>query len=250
MRLREKCRSEEVALASSKGWGVESFGRTVALVRAFVLTTFFVVTAPALAQEGGSGDYYTAANRPLAMELLRNVEKYHLGLGFEDQRRKAYHYAKQHWEFILHRFPNHPQALKGLTDTCRFWKNRECEDIDDWLDRAIEINPRIADTYTIIGMYRYGMGQTEQAIENYKTAIEVNPGSINAHYNLGLAYHATRQYQAANLQAQYAYALGAPYPGLRDLLKKAGAWKPVPLPELPTSEMPAATTDKPASGIN
>jgi hypothetical protein len=50
----------------------------------------------------------------------------------------------------------------------------------------------------------------------------------NTHYNLGLAYLAQKQYQKANLHAQKAYQADFPYPALRDKLRQAGAWQPLP----------------------
>jgi hypothetical protein len=37
-----------------------------------------------------------------------------------------------------------------------------------------------------------------------------------------------KDYDNANKQAQMSYALGAPLPGLREMLKRVGAWKPSP----------------------
>ena len=97
----------------------------------------------------------------------------------------------------------------------------------------------MADTYTIQGMYLQNTGRTDQAIENYKKALERNPDSLNAHYNLGLAYVSKKNFEEANRHAQQAYALGMNLPGLRNMLTKAGAWKP--LPAEPAAAPPAAS---------
>ena len=55
--------------------------------------------------------------------------------------------------------------------------------------------------------------------------IEQEPQNANAHYNLGLAYFETGDYDTALAKARQARALGFPLPGLADKLKAKGKWK-------------------------
>jgi tetratricopeptide (TPR) repeat protein len=77
------------------------------------------------------------------------------------------------------------------------------------------------------GIYLARTKRYPEAIKSYEHALEIAPDSVNAHYNLGLAYIETKQYQLANEHAQRAYELGASLPGLRDKLKRIGQWNPV-----------------------
>jgi len=54
----------------------------------------------------------------------------------------------------------------------------------------------------------------------------LKPDDMQTHYDLGLAYASKKQWDLANEHAQVAYGLGAPFPGLKEKLIKANAWKP------------------------
>jgi tetratricopeptide (TPR) repeat protein len=139
----------------------------------------------------------------------------------------SYGYALQDFEFILRYFPNHPRALALISELCDVkWQDLRC-DSKTWFKKAIEVNPRASQTFLINGVHLHRLKQLPQAVESYKRAIELDPSSGNAHYNLALIYLEQGQYEPANRHAQFAYALGMPFPGLRDKLTKAQQWKPM-----------------------
>jgi tetratricopeptide (TPR) repeat protein len=147
---------------------------------------------------------------------------------------------------MLNAFPNHPQALLLMIQLCAQWKTPVCaDDLAGRFDRAVAVNPRAPGTFIVYGIYQQRKGAYGEAIKSYKRALELDPDSVNAHYNLGLAYFDAKQYDLANVHAQQAYRLGAPLPGLRDKLKKAGRWNPdVP----PPAAAPEAPAQKDAAG--
>jgi tetratricopeptide (TPR) repeat protein len=202
------------------------------------------IAAPAIAQS--PTDYYLTRSDRAAANLLEQVEKYHLSPAVSTLRAGKYEYAYNELSFILKYFPNHPQALVLLSELCVKWKHPGRCDADGRFQHALQVNPDAADTYTIQGMYLQNTGRTDQAIENYKKALERNPVSVNAHYNLGLAYVSKKNFEEANKHAQQAYALGMTLPGLRNMLTKAGAWKP--LPTEPAA--PAAAASPPADAAS
>ena len=171
-------------------------------------------------------------------ELLQRVEKYHLNPGITTARANQYQGAHGELDFILRYFPNHPQALVLMSEVCVKWKQPARCNADAYFEKALQVNPQAADTYTIQGIYLQSSGRVDRAIESYKKALELNPTSRNAHYNLGLAYANKKDFAQANEHAQQAYALGMTFPGLRNMLTKAGAWKP----------LPAASAAPPATG--
>lgn len=181
---------------------------------------------PSLAQEHNR-DYYAPLVGQNDRDLFKNVELHHLGLGHEELENKRYDAALAHAEFMLRYYPNHPKALNLLSQICLRWKSPDCN-AQEWFERAVARNPSAPVTYTLQGIYLHRIKRYQEAVESYKKALELDPSSVNAHYNLGLTYLELKQYEPANEQAQKAYALGAPFPGLRDRLKKAGFWKPVP----------------------
>ena len=66
--------------------------------------------------------------------------------------------------------------------------------------------------------------EIDDAVEQYKIALEQDPSYAEAHYNLGLAYVALEEYEQALVHARSAYQLGYRLPGLKRQLEEAGAW--------------------------
>jgi len=64
-------------------------------------------------------------------------------------------------------------------------------------DRAIELNPRLEEVYTDRGV-AYGMlGDYQQAIREYDKAVELNPKDTRAYVNRGIAYEELKEHQQA-----------------------------------------------------
>ncbi len=177
-------------------------------------------------------DYYTVAATKDGRQTLRNVEEFHLGPAVEQMKTGHYENTRRHLEFVLRYFPNHPQALVMMSELCdEKWKSPNCA-VDELMNRGIQRNPKVAQTWAINGMHLQRVKRTDAAIESYKTSIAINPSSANAHYNLGLAYFDNKQYDLANQEAQFAALLGFQLPGLRDKLTRVGQWKPLDAEEL------------------
>ena len=179
--------------------------------------------APALAQVTTNNDYYKSAGT----ELLRSVERYHVGPAGNKLRTHEYPAAGADIEFTLRYFPNHPQALSLLMQLCDRRRLEACnpELLADVFARAIAVNPEVAPTYVAQGIYLYRIKNLPEAITSLEKAVTLDPNSVNAQYNLGLIYFETQQYELANVHAQRAYELGTTLPALRDKLKNAGQWK-------------------------
>ncbi|MGE5027040.1 MAG: tetratricopeptide repeat protein [Betaproteobacteria bacterium] len=176
-----------------------------------------------LDQARGYFDYYD--QDPSAHRLLGLVEQYHLNQGITGMNKGSLNYARGDFEFILNRFPNHPRVLLLIGDL--FIKMKAPTRAEPYFQRAIELYPNTAPTYAAYGIFLQKTGQLGRAIDSYKTSLELDPGSPSVHYNLGLAYFEKKQFDLANMHAQEAYMQGFQLPGLRDKLRKAGAWKPL-----------------------
>jgi hypothetical protein len=64
-------------------------------------------------------------------------------------------------------------------------------------DRAIEINPKYADTYYNRGLTYRKLGNHRQALEDFDRAIEINPEYAEAYYNRGVVYAILRNERQA-----------------------------------------------------
>jgi Flp pilus assembly protein TadD len=98
---------------------------------------------------------------------------------------------------------------------------------EEYFSRALMLFPDSASTHGIYGVYLHRRGQLEDAITQYRKAISLQKDYSEAYYNLGLALLDKGKAEEANKAAQKAYALDYPLPGLRKLLEKQGAWKPL-----------------------
>jgi tetratricopeptide (TPR) repeat protein len=161
---------------------------------------------------------------PAAAPIVRSVELNHLGRAINQMHEKRWPGARADLEFILRYVANHPQALSLLSEVCFKVKEPDCA--QPFFDNALRLYPETASTHAAYGAYLHRLGNVPQAIEAYKRALALNPKSTQTHYNLGLAYFDTKDYQRANEEAQRAYAMGAELPGLRDKLIRAKQWNP------------------------
>lgn len=218
------------------------------LLRRLLCLTLLVSATGAGAQGYQYGDrgpynYYTAD--PHEKLLLGSVEGNHLNLLRQKTRHPDPYLVFGECDFVLGKFPNHPEALYLCTEQS-VTRAKRPEMGKRYLDRAEQLFPEVASTEVIYGMYLHRLGKYKDAVEKYQRALELDPASRNAHYNLGLTYLALKEYDRANTQAQEAYALGHPSPGLREGLKRAGKWNPAAAPA-PKADAKAAPADAPAT---
>ena len=214
---------------------------------AWILVAILQALSPAATAQQANNDYYAPRPTQAERQLFNNVQGHHLAPGRAAMEKGEFPPALEHFEFILGYYPNHPQALFALSELCLKWKHPTCDlKAEQWLQKAIERNPEAAQSYVVQAMHLHRKNKLDAAVKVYKRAIELAPNSVNAHYNLGLAYADLKQYDLANLHAQKSLALGANLPGLRARLEKVGKWNPnVSLPE--PEAQPAAESSPPVS---
>jgi tetratricopeptide (TPR) repeat protein len=129
--------------------------------------------------------------------------------------------------FILNHWPNHYPALQALikykvgggnADRGRY-RSADC-----YFEIAHQFVPNDWNVLVLYGIYRYRSGDRARAEQYWKRAIEIEPDSAEAHYNLGLLYVEEARFDDALVHANRAYDLGYPLPGLRAKLTRAGYW--------------------------
>jgi tetratricopeptide (TPR) repeat protein len=224
-----------------------------ALLKAILAGLLSVIPMTSLAAEArcerlrpdNPSDYYAARG----CGLLQVVEQYHLGPAQRRMRERFWSAAFGDLQFILNQFPNHPQALLLMAQVCDQWPVTDRErgarcDLEPKFVRAIEVNPEASGTFNALGTYEHRVKRFDKAVKSYKRAVELDPSSISANYNLALSYLELKQYDEANTYAQKAYELGAVLPGLRDRLQRAGQWRPGAAPSAPATK----SADTPSSG--
>ena len=75
-------------------------------------------------------------------------------------------------------------------------------------NKALEINPNLAEAYNNRGFCYYNQGHSTQAISDYNKALEINPNLAEAYYNRSRVYFALREYDKAWADVHKAEELG------------------------------------------
>jgi tetratricopeptide (TPR) repeat protein len=235
-------------MPQAKFKSLHGFKAGVLLMLAFVAQ---VLSPTAFGQERNL-DFYAPRN-PEQKRTLTNVEQFHMAPARVGISNKQYGSALADLEFVLDYFSNHPQALVALSELCQAWRSPQCDRTAALrFQTAIERNPEVAQSHVVQALHFHRNAKVEEAVKSYKRAIELAPDSLNAHYNIGLAYFDLKQYDLANLHAQKSYALGVTLTALRTRLEKVGKWntnvtlpaaEPKSASELPPS--PEKSPEKP-----
>lgn len=131
--------------------------------------------------------------------------------------------------YVLRAFPNHHRALMSMVKLAERERTNQPKgstySMDCWFERADRFRSDDAMVKVIHGLYLLNKGETKKAIERLELAGTLSINNPNVSYNLGLAYMRVKNYEKALENAHRAYALGFPLPGLREQLKRAGAWR-------------------------
>jgi len=139
----------------------------------------------------------------------------------------AYNRAAGEFDYVLRAFPNQPETLqqrislemKRIQTASRlqpYITPPEC-----YLERARIFRPQQAHIPYLRALYLHQLGKLNDALTWYTEALRMNGQSAEVHYNAGLAYLDSGNYEKALEHANKAYELGFPLPGLRNRLSAA-----------------------------
>lgn len=71
--------------------------------------------------------------------------------------------------------PNEPTLWLGAGFSA--WMLGRTDDAEDWLERALKLNPRLSQASELLGELQYRAGRTREAIATYEAALKLAPGS-------------------------------------------------------------------------
>ena len=173
----------------------------------------------------GPFDYTDATDR---RDKLPIVEQFHFNSDVENLRRGQSGTIIGDLDYTLRAFPNHHRALNAMALYQRAnpeaavapFRSAEC-----YFNRAMRFRPGDGTTRMLYGSYLFKRGQRQEALQRYQEALALQPESAEVHYNMGLLQLELKQTAQALEHAHKAYALGYPLQGLKNKLKRAGAWK-------------------------
>ncbi|MGK7949257.1 MAG: tetratricopeptide repeat protein, partial [Xenococcaceae cyanobacterium] len=122
-----------------------------------------------------------------------------------------YRYLEEDWDKASERFDKALGALEWAEEPVTalsqevvyfylgnsyYYQGNYQQAISDY-DRAIEIDPQLADAYNNRGNAHSYQGNYQQAISDYDRAIEIDPQLAQAYYNRGIAHSYQGNYQQA-----------------------------------------------------
>ncbi len=119
----------------------------------------------------------------------------------EEQHNEAFVHFRQAWDIDSNSF----DAAFKLAHTSLLLRDPHTG--LEWIDQALEINPRSAEAYELKGRLLMTKGQPRAAIPVLKKAVELYPELLVAHLNLVTAYKSTGQPKAAVKAGAQAVAL-------------------------------------------
>lgn len=88
-------------------------------------------------------------------------------------------------------------ALYALRMGNHYIKTREWGTAGIWLRQAVKIQHDFFEAYFLLGNVYMEQGQLDEAVESYQWAIKLRPDDGSSHHNLGLAYVAKNNWNAA-----------------------------------------------------
>lgn len=195
----------------------------MSISKPMVCTFFFLLLSLGLMPmelKAAKFDYYGTNTE--TRRGIHTVEKHHWKQALTAIKGMRFKTAKGELDFILRWIPNHPHALIELSKLSITMGHPEIA--IPYLDSAIKFNPQYENSHAIYGIHLFKVNRLRDSIEKFKTALAINPDSSEVHYNLGLAFIASKNYSQAKVHAEKAYSLDYPLAGLRDKLKAIGHW--------------------------
>lgn len=94
--------------------------------------------------------------------------------------------ARRHWREALERNPNYPEAIVAIS--ALDLKKMEYQDVVSALEPLVADVPEYVDAWLNYGSGLKGIGKTKEAKTAFETAIELDPRSEGAAFNMGILY--------------------------------------------------------------
>ena len=220
------------------------------MMRMFVLFAALAVASAAWGQGCGSlTNSYGPYDYRTSKDKLEIVEGAHFTSDVETLRAGATSYVGGDIDYTLRASPNHHRALNAMVNLSLLAKKAKPQGahftIDCYFERALRFAPDDGIVRMIYGIYLSRTNRKREAIKVFEDAKKFEANNANVYYNLGLTYLDVKDYPNALKNAQIAYRLGAPLPGLRARLKEAGQWREAAETTSTESAAPPTVAGKP-----
>ena len=167
--------------------------------------------------------------RRIHPKTLKLVEDFHFSRPVEMLRKGQSSSIGGDLAYTLNAIPNHPRALRSTIEYFRrngLQAAREMRmGLECWMDRAVAYRPDDPLVRILVADELIKSGKRDEAVSHLRVAEQNAGNSATIHYNLGLLYLDLKNYDQSVEHARKAYELGAPLPGLKNMLAEAGKWR-------------------------
>lgn len=102
------------------------------------------------------------------------------------------------YEQFLADFPNNAVAHNYYGEALADLKEEHQQAAEQWR-KAVELDPDLADPHNNLGIYYGHFGHPDKAIDESRKAVELGPEVAEFHFNLALAYHNFRHVATSKL---------------------------------------------------
>lgn len=183
-----------------------------------------VMGCGSLSNAYGPFDYRSREARALKLPI---VEEYHLTPDVESlSRGVSLELPINDLDYVLRAFPNHPRALAAVAKWSLKggkFSNPTIPSAECYFARALAFAPEDDSVRVIYGNYLFKRHRTQEAREQYETALRLSPQSPEINYDAGLLFVELGDIERAKALAKIAYEGGYPLPGLRNKIAAAEA---------------------------
>jgi len=129
--------------------------------------------------------------KPIINYLLAGITLFFMIITF--QRNKVWQNSINLFTDLVKKYPNQSHA--------HFVLAKNLVDVPDLnaaltsINKAIELDPKVAESYFYRGNIYYAQQNYEAALNDYLKAVELNPNYSEAYYNIGVTYNTTNKFQ-------------------------------------------------------
>jgi Flp pilus assembly protein TadD len=155
---------------------------------------------------------------------IRLVEQYHFTADVEALRAGSATAMPGDLEYTLNSVPNHYRALAAYAT----WELKNpkpgrarLRSAECYFQRAMTFRPDDPQLHVLFGTYLHRAGRLLEAAAEYDLAEKMGSSSAELFYNRGLLEVDLGHLDAARKDAEKAYAMGYPLPGLRNKLARS-----------------------------
>lgn len=145
------------------------------------LLSLSVLSSQGMANITRHYNYYHSGNST----FLESTEKFHLEQARHKQAQGETEQAWNELAFVLHYFPNHPQALEQIGELGL--KTNQVPRAHRYFERAIQLYPLESKTRYLYGVSLMRNAKYNDAITQFKEAVRLDPPSLDAQNQLKVA---------------------------------------------------------------